>query len=432
MRARKGDMFVLREAAPLFSRSPNCAGVVVAFGAERHRAVLSDIDSFGMPVSAAQHLTLPADPGELDESPCTSVRQARSMRRAADPVQDPCPPASSASSCSALLRQALERGVAGSAGQTRAIGLLQASAPLPSQVLYLPAAVQASGTPPMKKLLACLKDFFLLRRGRLRRRRRRWPSRAGEDPGGRRCASTLAAVPCGPPSPDARRATTRTYTAGLVRSRSGSRARRSSKDEIVAHCNVCVHFEHRAGRRRPEHGSCLILTQLPLLRRELRHEIRAASSASGAVATAFHRRSILDRVMNKVAAAVSAGPLHRSHPDAPDIARGYSACPRTARWSAVYHFWRIGTRQASPIPGTFRPSRSGTASPTPFEYFPSGAGRHMRVSGRRSPCRSSARAGIPSRSLRLRPRYGLTRRSTGASTSCSCRRNDPVVLAPPR
>lgn len=58
-RSRFGDMIVLREREPLFSRTPDCAGVLAVFGAQHHRAVLSDIDVFGMPISAAHALALP-------------------------------------------------------------------------------------------------------------------------------------------------------------------------------------------------------------------------------------------------------------------------------------------------------------------------------------------------------------------------------------
>ncbi len=58
-RSAFGNMFVLREGAPLFSRSPKCAGAIAVFGPAYHQAVLTNTDLFGMPVSAAQHLSLP-------------------------------------------------------------------------------------------------------------------------------------------------------------------------------------------------------------------------------------------------------------------------------------------------------------------------------------------------------------------------------------
>lgn len=57
-RSQLGDIFVLCEGAPLFSRAAECSGTIAVFGAANYQAVLSDIDLFGMPVSAAQHLML--------------------------------------------------------------------------------------------------------------------------------------------------------------------------------------------------------------------------------------------------------------------------------------------------------------------------------------------------------------------------------------
>ncbi len=58
-RSDLGDMFVLRDDAPLFSRSQECNGVIAVFGSANHQAVLTDADFFGLPISAAQHLSLP-------------------------------------------------------------------------------------------------------------------------------------------------------------------------------------------------------------------------------------------------------------------------------------------------------------------------------------------------------------------------------------
>lgn len=58
-RAALGDIFVLREEGPLFSRNPDCAGVIAVFGPTYTEAVLTDIEAFGLPISAAEHLVLP-------------------------------------------------------------------------------------------------------------------------------------------------------------------------------------------------------------------------------------------------------------------------------------------------------------------------------------------------------------------------------------
>jgi cytochrome P450 len=54
-----GGIAVIREDRPLFSRAPDCRGVVAVFGAAHLRTVLGDLASFGMPVSAARYVDLP-------------------------------------------------------------------------------------------------------------------------------------------------------------------------------------------------------------------------------------------------------------------------------------------------------------------------------------------------------------------------------------
>jgi cytochrome P450 len=52
-------LFVLREPGAIFSRADESSGVVAAFGIGHQRAVLTDLDAFGMPASAAHRLNLP-------------------------------------------------------------------------------------------------------------------------------------------------------------------------------------------------------------------------------------------------------------------------------------------------------------------------------------------------------------------------------------
>jgi cytochrome P450 len=65
-RAAHGDLFVLREPGAIFSRADDSAGVVAVFGPDHQRAVLTDLDSFGMPVSAAHRLNLPPNVANLN------------------------------------------------------------------------------------------------------------------------------------------------------------------------------------------------------------------------------------------------------------------------------------------------------------------------------------------------------------------------------
>ncbi len=58
-RSQLGDLFAIDMAGPLLSRSPDCPGVYAVFGEAHQRAVLSDIERFVLPVSAAVRLDLP-------------------------------------------------------------------------------------------------------------------------------------------------------------------------------------------------------------------------------------------------------------------------------------------------------------------------------------------------------------------------------------
>src|SRR5262249_35504028 len=65
-RAAGGEVVAISEGRPIFSRDPDCAGAVAVFGARCHRSVLGDIETFGMPVSAARTLALPGALGTLN------------------------------------------------------------------------------------------------------------------------------------------------------------------------------------------------------------------------------------------------------------------------------------------------------------------------------------------------------------------------------
>ena len=54
-----GEVALILEDRPLFSRAPRCAGTVAAFGPAAVQRVLTDTETFGMPVSVAQRFGLP-------------------------------------------------------------------------------------------------------------------------------------------------------------------------------------------------------------------------------------------------------------------------------------------------------------------------------------------------------------------------------------
>lgn len=67
-RARHGDLFALDMAGPLLSRDEDCTQVIAVFGEAHQRAVLADIERYVLPVSAAVRLGLPAPLVHLNAS----------------------------------------------------------------------------------------------------------------------------------------------------------------------------------------------------------------------------------------------------------------------------------------------------------------------------------------------------------------------------
>lgn len=67
-RARHGDLFALDMAGPLLSRDDDCAQVIAVFGEAHQRAALGDIERFVLPASAAVRLGLPAPLVQLNAS----------------------------------------------------------------------------------------------------------------------------------------------------------------------------------------------------------------------------------------------------------------------------------------------------------------------------------------------------------------------------
>ena len=58
-RRAHGDVVALVEDRPVFSRAERCAGAIAVFGADNQRAVLSSMETFGMPVSVGERYRFP-------------------------------------------------------------------------------------------------------------------------------------------------------------------------------------------------------------------------------------------------------------------------------------------------------------------------------------------------------------------------------------
>ena len=90
-RTAHGNLFVLREPGAFFSRADDCVGVVAVFGRDYQRAVLTNPNSFGMPVSAARRLNLPPNLANLNRGLHSLIGvQHRTHRRSLSALLSEC------------------------------------------------------------------------------------------------------------------------------------------------------------------------------------------------------------------------------------------------------------------------------------------------------------------------------------------------------
>ncbi|HZX86064.1 MAG TPA: cytochrome P450 [Reyranella sp.] len=367
-RARAGDLFVLRDGAPLFSRSPDCAGVVVALGSERQQTILTDIASFGMPPSAAHHLKLPARLANLNRSLHSMRGQEHSSRkRMLSTILTP--PRNGPSY--AALRPTLKDAVSGWKSK-RPFGLLSAMRSLAQRSSsHLLFAAHRKGD---DELTARLTAYFHLRREAS-------SPAASAQPGD--MAKLLAA---GNALDRSLRAYVRSCRrlpakhdegifATLARAEVAA-GEPMSEDEVIAHINV-LHISSTEPVAVSLAWIVLILTQLPGLQELLRRQIREDPGAPDEGVPAFDRNRLLDRVINESLrlfppnAFMVRTTMRPTSLNGVDLPKGCEVvlCPLLAHRDPAKF----------PDPGAFLPSRWQRATPSPFDYFPFGGGGHACI-----------------------------------------------------
>lgn len=364
-----GDLFVIQETGPIFSRNPDCPGVVAAFGPRNLKTVLGDADVFGMPESAARHLGLTPTLLLLNRglhsmrgSAHDDHRRRLSGMLEPDIVHD----------TGRAFEQAIRKWLTSTA-KSRPFPLVrqmrQWTRQAASHFLF------GAPSPIQRRLVTKLETYFHQRRDITR-------------PGHPIVPEAIEALERLGQSLDlelrqwirACRREERPRKGGLLARLavlSGPEGALFSEDELVGHANV-LFISALEPTAVTLAWILLVLSQRPDLRDILRHEfLETASSGTTAstsppVTPAFLDRVILEclRLLPPNAFMVRAATQPTSL-DGHRIPAGTEVvvCPFVShREARVFH-----------EPDTFLPDRWQTAAPSPFEYFPFGAGGHSCI-----------------------------------------------------
>jgi cytochrome P450 len=360
---------VIRDAGPIFSRAPDCTGVLAVFGPAHHRTVLSDIDLFGMPVSAAQQLSLPQNLINLN----CGLHSMRGEQHAQH---------------QRLLMRVLgersieERHGAVSAGletfaqgwqSGQQISLLGEMRQLALQVstglLFGDQYVERF------ELASLLQAYFQFRREAAS------PFNSASE--------TLreALIALGTSLDDALRRHIRWCRQKPLGSSDGVLTRLASlesepgkqlsEDEMVAHSNV-LFMSSNEPIAIALTWILLILSQLPGLRRALRQELDQTAHADAVPpARQLARLTLLDSVINESLRLLPPNALMVRVTTRPASLNGVRLPERCELVLCPFIAHRDVER--FPRPNEFLPSRWSGTRPSAFEYFPFGAGGHSCV-----------------------------------------------------
>lgn len=339
-RRRHGDAFVIGEGAPLLSRASDCAGVLAVFGAERHRAVLTDIDNYVLPVSAARLMDLPAPLQNLNAG-LHSMRgeaHARDRRVLAAALSD----AGSRGDVDALVAAQCARWRRRSA--VRLLDAMRAlTLTLASRVLFGDAAFSPS----------LLMEYFHLRRAATL-------GNQGDD------ADVRAALIRRGLAADAALRAWRRNARGNGALAHLAQSDALSDDAFVAHANVAFISCYE-----PVAVALTWLVVLLSQRADVRAALREAAPGDGT------RHGLVERVVDEALRVLTPNALMVRVIAAPVELAGL-ALPRGSE-IVLCPFLAHRDARVFAQPRRFAPSRWLGARPSPFEYFPFGAGGHACV-----------------------------------------------------
>lgn len=355
-RTSLGDMFVLRDGGPVFSRSEDCAGAVAVFGAANQRAVLSDIEVFGLPVSAAEHLSLPSSLVNLNRGlhSMRGPQHAEQQRLLLAVLSESVIEEQHAAVC-AELETSLRRWRLGDT-----IALLPAMRLLAIQVstpLLFGRAYEKRTT-----LAELLYSYFQVRREGTSQRSSLTESDRKE------------LIGLGNSLDDAlrryihwARAQAANSAEGLLTRLCRTAGNNLSDDELVAHCNV-IFMSCNEPIAVSLTWTLLILSQLSDLRRELCDEVAQGNATK------------MQWVINEALRVLTPNALMVRVTTAPASLNGIELPERCEL--VLCPFLAHRDEERFPQPDEFRPQRWRGLKPSPFEYFPFGAGGHGCVGQR--------------------------------------------------
>lgn len=378
-RAELGDAFVIKESGPIFSRSSDCKGAVSVFGVERQRQVLSDIDTFVMPMSAARKMKLPPTLVNLNrglhsmlgDQHTTHKRLVASMlgQQLLDAQETVVPAA-----LEAFVKSWNVGDTISLLSQMRKLTL-----DLSLRLLFGPRRGEAAELGPL------LNVYFMLRRessspfSAATNAVRKELTTVGRciDEELRRRIRQCRAVP--------------EETNGSLLHRlaiaTATGVHALNEDEIVGHANVLF-----MSLTEPIAVSLtwvlLVLSQLPNLRSELRQELACVTGALSLSPS----MSLLDSVINETLRLLTPNALMVRVTSRPICLQGVMLPEKCEVVLCPFLAHREAERFHEP--DVFIPSRWRTLKPSPYEYFPFGAGGHACVG--RSLAQSIVRSALAS------------------------------------
>lgn len=360
-RASHGNLFAVRKEGPIFSRTPDCAGVVAAFGIDNQRTVLTDMESFELPISAAEKLQLPANLVNLN-------RSLHSMRGTehSDQKRRLIGLLNRGESSHRAVWTALEEKTAN--WTVSPVELAQQMRELTFHASF--RMLFGNGREVTRHLALLLQAYFHLRRE---------AASAGATPD-RETLEQLAETgnlldsqlrdfirECGPGK----------STSGLFAGMAAERGSQFSEDEIVGHMNVFF-----ISTTEPVAVALswvfLVLTQLPQLRKELQSELKSLLPTNAfPTAKDLNQLALLDSVINETLRLLPPNALMTRITTRPVRLNGIELPGRCEVLLSPFISQR--DKNAFHRPNEFLPGRWRESPPSPFLYFPFGAGGHSCI-----------------------------------------------------